>query len=101
MLEISLSFSGKKHEGARLPRQEEADGLIDYDSEDYIHDQKKRNKDPKRNTAIPYEDSEDGENYQVHVKKEIWLGRRERDPAEKRSRMDRLKGSKFNGGFTR
>jgi len=101
MINISLSFSGKKHEGARLPRQGGKYDLIDYDSEDYIHDEKKRNKKPKRNTAIPYKDSEDGEGYQVHVKKEIWLGRRERDSKKPRARLDRLNGEGFNGGFTR
>lgn len=99
MINISLSFSGKQHEGARLPFQEDAEDLIRYTPDDFIHDTKKSSDKPKRGQAIPHQDSEDGETRQVHVKKDIWLGRRERDPAPKKPRMDRRQGKKFGGGL--
>lgn len=97
MLRISLSFSGKEHEGARLPTQENEEDLIRYTPDDFIHDEKKSSDKPKRDLAIPHQDSEDGETRQVYVKKEIWLGRRERDPAPRKPRTMRKHGKKLGG----
>lgn len=92
-------FSGKDHGGSRLPVHEDADRLTQLTPDEWIHKEKKKGKDPARNTAVPHQDSEHGETLQVHVEKEIWLGRRERDPAPKKRRLMRKTDKTFDGGL--
>lgn len=99
MLQIALSFSGKKHEGARLPKRTSDSDLLITTPEEFIHDEETDNEDIDLPLSLPRQDSEDGETRQVFVKKEIWLGRRERDPARKRARLTRTPEKGFNGGY--
>ena len=105
MLEISLSVSGgdeatitdktssgKPHEGARLPIQNYDGDLKKETREEYKHKAKKRKGKlkSKKGMAIPYPgtlDEHSGSPRAVTVKKNIWLGRHERDGAPKRRRM--------------
>lgn len=88
----SRKGSGKRGagDGQRLPRQADNGELHDETVEEFKHRQKKRGKKPKRDLAIPRSgttNQDPGSTRDVFVKKEIWLGRRERDPTPPRGRI--------------
>lgn len=91
-VEQSRKGSGNRGagDGQRMPRQENNGDLWDETVEDFLHRKKKRNKKPKRDLALPHSgtDAQDpGSARDVHVKREIWEGRHERDSAPPKERM--------------
>jgi len=81
--------SGSRGEGQRLPRQEDNGDLWDETVEEFKHRHKKKGKKPKRDLALPRSgtDAQDpGSARDVHVKREIWEGRHERDSAPPKGR---------------
>lgn len=90
-------FSNRDGTGARLPRQEYDGDLRKETVEEFLHRQKKRNKNLKKRRgnkglALPHtnqHDQDPGQPRDLYVKKEIWLGRRERDPKGPKPRFSR------------
>lgn len=88
----SRKGSGKRGsgDGQRLPRLADDGELHNQTREEFKHKHKKKGKKPKRDLALPRSgttDQDPGSPRDVTVKKEIWLGRRERDPAPLRGRI--------------
>ena len=91
MINIALSFSGKKGTGVRIHRQETNGELTEETQEEFINKHKRKKKKPKKTIAIPRggegQTMLDGP---VRVSKENWLGRLERDPPPKQARVPNL-----------
>lgn len=95
MILISLSFSGKDHEGARMPRLHDNDQLHKETIDEFIHKKKKRKRKglSRRDQAIPYSHpSQDPDPSDQPTRTNLWLARREKQaPPKKDPRIRKAK----------
>jgi hypothetical protein len=88
---ISVSRSHiDKHAGARLPRYADEDGAYTETTEQF-RQRKKGRKKLRRREKVPERSTIDPDEVDIKVTKTNWLGRMEREPAPKRSRIRRVR----------
>lgn len=87
---IDIPKTCEKRDGTRLPRyaDEDIDNKLDESREQFKHRKKKRVPRVKRRIAVPYRITLDPNEKDIRVTKTNWMGRRERDPRSKRSRIN-------------
>ncbi len=90
-IHIAVSDSGAR-EGRRISRfHDQEDGHEIETQKEFAHRKKKRKKRPKQDLAVPYRQDVDDTADRLTVTKTNWLGRLERDPPPKRSRIKRVR----------
>lgn len=94
MIPIMVSaVSDGQYAGTRLPRYKDDEGGSQPSEtvKQFVHRKKKRKKKANKEIAIPYANDVDDPVDKIRVTKTNWLGRLERDPVPKRSRIRSIK----------